>query len=160
MKRLIWICIVTFAASASFAQSLAEVAKKEKERRKGLDATESRTITDTELKRAGGPRLPTAAPATSSEDTDDDAAEEDSEEERDEIADTRRTEQYWRGRLAPIDSKIQTLEERLKSPQFTMNPVGAPDRERVERQLAEARAERQAVLDEARRAGAPPGWLR
>ncbi len=33
MKRLIWTFIVMFAASAAVAQSLAEIAKKEKERR-------------------------------------------------------------------------------------------------------------------------------
>ena len=159
MKRLVWVCIVLFAASSAFAQSLAEVAKKEKERRKQLDSSDSRTITDTELRRAGGPRVLTTTATSSGENADDDA-EEDVEEDQDEIADERQTEQYWRSRLAPIDSRIQSLEQRLNSPQFTMNPVGAPDRERLERELADARAQRQDVINEARRKGVPPGWLR
>jgi hypothetical protein len=163
MRRLIWIAIVMFAASAAFAQSLAEVAKKEKERREKLEAEETRTITDVELRRAGGPpTLPTTASSTSSTDSEE-GAEEDAaagDEEEEEATDPRRTEEYWRGRLEPIDSRIQSLEQRLNSPQFTSNPTGAADRQRLEQQLAEARAQRQAVLDEARRAGAPPGWLR
>ena len=159
MKRLIWTFIVMFAASAAVAQSLAEIAKKEKERRGQLESSESRTITDVELRRAGGPL--TALPRTSRSDADsDDVAEEDVEEDQEEITDERQTEDYWRGRLAPIDTRIKSMEERLQSPQFTSNPVGAPDRERLERQLAEARAERRAVVDEARRKGVPPGWLR
>ena len=159
MKRLIWTFIVMFAASAAVAQSLAEIAKKEKERRRQLESSESRTITEVELRRAGGPL--TALPRTSRSDADsDDVAEEDVEEDQEEIADARQTEDYWRGRLAPIDTRIKSMEERLQSPQFTSNPVGAPDRERLERQLAEARAKRQAVVYEARRKGVPPGWLR
>ncbi len=159
MKRLIWTFIVMFAASAAVAQSLGEIAKKEKERRRHLESSESRTITDVELRRAGGPL--TALPRTSRSDADsDDVAEEDVEEDQEEITDERQTEDYWRGRLAPIDTRIKSMEERLQSPQFTSNPVGAPDRERLERQLAEARAKRRAVVDEARRKGVPPGWLR
>ena len=159
MKRLIWTFIVMFAASAAVAQSLAEIAKKEKERRRQLESSESRTITEVELRRAGGPL--TALPRTSRSDADsDDVAEEDVEEDQEDIADARQTEDYWRGRLAPIDTRIKSMEERLQSPQFTSNPVGAPDRERLERQLAEARAKRQAVVYEARRKGVPPEWLR
>ncbi len=162
MKRLTcltWTFIVMFAASAAMAQSLAEIAKKEKERRKQLESSESRTITDVELRRAGGPR--TTLSSTSRSDADsDDVAEEDVEADEEEIADERQTEDYWRGRLAPIDTRIKSMEERLQSPQFTSNPAGEPARERLERQLAQARAERQAVLDEARRKRVPPGWLR
>lgn len=162
MKRLIclsWTVIMILAASAAVAQSLAEIAKKEKERRSQLDSSESRTVTDVELRRAGGPR--TTLSSTSSRNADsDDVAEEDADEDQEEIVDERQTEDYWRGRLAPIDARLKTMEERLQSPQFTSNPVGAPDRMRLERQIAQVRAERQAVLDEARRKGVPPGWLR
>ena len=162
MKRLIrlsWTFVMMFAASAVLAQSLAEVAKKEKERRDQLESSETRTITDVELRRAGGPA--TTQTRTSPSDADsDDVAEEDLEEDQEEIADERQTEDYWRGRLAPIDTSIKSMEERLQSPQFTSNPVGGADRERLERQIAEARTRRQAVVDEARRKGVPPGWLR
>ena len=158
MKRLIclsWTVIMILAASATVAQSLAEIAKKEKERRNQLDSSETRTVTEVELRRAGGPR--TMLSSTSSSDA---VTEEDAEEDEEEVADERQTEDYWRGRLAPIDTRLKSMEERLQSPQFTSNPVGAPDRQRLERQIAQARAERQTVLDEARRKGVPPGWLR
>ena len=162
MKRLICLigtCIVMFAASAAVAQSLADIAKKEKERRKQLDSSETRTVTEVELRRAGGPL--TTLPSASRSDADsDDVAEEDAEEDEEEIVDARQTEDYWRSRLAPIDARLKSMEERLQSPQFTSNPVGAPDRERLERRLAQARADRQTILDEARRKGVPPGWLR
>ncbi len=162
MKRLMCLmgtCVVMFAASAAVAQSLADVAKKEKERRKQLDSSASRTITDVELRRAGGP-LTTLSTTSQSNADSDDVAEEDVEADDAEIVDERQTEDYWRGRLAPIDARIQSMEERLQSPEFTYNPVGAPDRQRLEQQLAQARAERQTILDEARRKGVPPGWLR
>ena len=162
MKRLIclsWTVIMILAASAAVAQSLAEIAKKEKERRNQLDSSESRTVTDIELRRAGGPRTMLSSPSSSNADSDD-VAEEDLEEDQEEIADERQTEDYWRGRLAPIDTSIKSMEERLQSPQFTSNPIGGADRKRLERQIAEARTRRQAVVDEARRKGVPPGWLR
>lgn len=162
MKRLIclsWTVIMILAASAALAQSLAEVAEKEKERRNQIDSSESRTVTEVELRRAGGPRVP--ASSTSSQNADsDDVAEQDLEEDQEEIADARQTEDYWRGRLAPIDTRLKNLEDHLQSPQYTSNPVGASDRQRLERQIAGVRAERQAVLDEARRKAVPPGWLR
>lgn len=166
MKRQVLTCAVMIvAASTAFGQSLAEIAKKEKERRKHIDTTESRTVTDVELRRVGGPReLSTSSTlsnsSSDSEDGEEGVAEQDLEDDQNEIADQRQTEDYWRGRLSPIDARIQALEQRLQSPQFTSNPIGAPDRERVEGQLAAARAERQAVVDEARRKGVPPGWLR
>jgi hypothetical protein len=116
-------------------------------------------VTDVELRRAGGPRTTLSSTSSSSADSDD-VAEEDVEEDQEEIVDERQTEDYWRGRLAPIDTRLKSMEERLQSPQFTSNPVGAPDRQRLERQIAQARAERQTILDEARRKGVPPGWLR
>jgi len=162
MKRLICLmgtCMMMFAASGAVAQSLADIAKKEKERRKQLDSSETRTVTEVELRHAGGPL--TTLPSTSRTDADsDDVAEEDVEQGEEEIVDERQTEAYWRGRLAPIDARIKRMEERLQSPQFTSNPVGGPDRQRLESQLAQARADRQTILDEARRKGVPPGWLR
>lgn len=167
VRRAIWalssLAVAILLAAPAGAQSLVEVAKKEKERREKLEASEgeTRTITDVELRRAGGPQtLPTSRPtAAGSDDEEADTAAE-SEEDTEETVDPRETEAYWRGRLQTIDDRIQQLETRLQSPQYTMNPTGATDRQRLERQLAEARAARQALLDEARRAGVPPGWLR
>ena len=161
MKRLICLmgtCVVMFAASAAVAQSLADIAKKEKERRKQLDSSETRTVTEVELRQTAGPLT---LPSTSRPDADsDEVAEESVGEGEEEIVDERQTEAYWRGRLAPIDARIKRMEERLQSPQFTSNPIGGADRKRLERQIAEARTRRQAVVDEARRKGVPPGWLR
>jgi len=164
MKRLIclsWIVIMILATSAAVAQSLAEIAKKEKERRNQIDSSESRTVTEVELRRAGGPRTGlSSTPPSQTTDSDDVAEDDEEEEDQEETVDERQTEDYWRKRLAPIDNRIKSMEERLQSPQFTSNPYGASDRKRLEGQIAQARAERQTVIDEARRKGVPPGWLR
>jgi hypothetical protein len=161
MKRLILLCIATFITTTLGAQSLAEVAEKEKQRRKQLDGSGTRTVTDVELRRVGGPLTSVTSSSTSADpDNADEVGEAELESDEEEPVDERRDEAYWRGRLEPIDTRIETMESRLAGPEFTSNPVGASDRERLEQQLARARAERQAVLDEARRKGVPPGWLR
>lgn len=162
MKRLILLVLATFIATAAGAQSLADIAKKEKQRREQLDSEEVHTVTGDELRRVGGPRTSvTTTRTTDEEDENGDGAEgAELDSDEDEAVDERRDEAYWRSRLAPIDTRIATMQTRLQSPEFTSNPVGGPDRQRLEQQLATARAERQAVLDEARRKGVPPGWLR
>jgi hypothetical protein len=163
MKRLVWVLLATWVAATASAQSLVDVAKKEKERRKEVDSSPSRTVTDVELRRAGGPRttLPSANTSTSSAGDADDSNDADANAEDEEAAtDERQTEAYWRGRLAPFDARITSMETRLQGAEFTSNPRGGPARQRLEQDLARAKTERQAVLDEARRKGAPPGWLR
>lgn len=166
ISALVSLAVAIGLAATAGAQSLAEVAKKERERREKLEASEGETptITDVELRRAGDSgTLPTSRTTTADSGDDEAGGETEPEEDTEEAAeaaDPRQTEAYWRGRLQPIDERIQRLETQLQSPQYTMNPVGGPERQRLEQQLERARAQRQAVLDEARRAGVPPGWLR
>lgn len=162
MKRLISTAIALLFAAGAGAQSLAEIAKKEKERRAKLDTKSTKTITDTELARSGGPM--TTSTTTTSSSTDDGTSEtEDGEEATDEAADApdpQQTREYWQNRLRAVDQRIQSLEARLASPELTSDPRGAVIRQQAERDLAAARAERQAIVQEGRRAGVPPGWLR
>jgi hypothetical protein len=62
--------------------------------------------------------------------------------------------------VSAVNKKIQDLEARLKSPELTSDVRGASRREAAERDLAQARSEKQTIADEARRKGIPPGWLR
>lgn len=150
-------------AGTAISQSLADVAKKEKERRATNKAEQTRTITDDDL------RSTRFAPATTSTvaadgTTDDEGGEgeddAEAEDEQTEQEDPRQTEEYWRNRLSGVDGKIRALQAELDSPLNTSDPRGAPRRQRLEQDLAQAQAERGAIVDEARRAGAPPGWLR
>ena len=162
MKRLV-LALAVLCASATLVspQSLVEVAKKEKERRKKVDAQGSQAFTENDLR--GGPRLPAARPssgASTTETAGTTAAPEGGETTAEPEEDPTKTESYWRERVSGVNKKIQDLEARLQSPELTSDTRGASRREAVERDLAQARSEKQAIADEARRKGAPPGWLR
>jgi hypothetical protein len=161
MKRLV-LALAVLCASATLVspQSLAEVAKKEKERRKKVDAQGSQAFTENDLR--GGPRLPPrpSSSTTTPGSTETGAAPEGGETPAEPEEDPTKTESYWRQRVSAVNKKIQDLEARLQSPELTSDRRGASRREAVERDLAQARGEKQAIADEARRKGVPPGWLR
>jgi hypothetical protein len=162
MKRLVLALAVLYASAAlASAQSLVEVAKKEKERRKKVEAESKQAFTESDLR--GGPRLPASRPSSSastSQTTATAATPEGGETAAEAEPDPTKTESYWRDRVSAVNKKIQDLEARLQSPELTSDTRGASRREAVERDLAQARSEKQAIADEARRKGAPPGWLR
>ncbi len=159
MTRLFWILLATLLASSAAAQTLAGIAKKEKERRANNDEEQTQTITERELRRnLGGPMTTSTAVAATDESSD--SADEDDADAEPEQVDPSQTREYWRNRLSGVDGRIQTLQQQLQSPLYTSDPRGASRRDRLEQQLAQAQAERDAIVEEARRAGAPPGWLR
>ena len=159
MTRLFWIVLATLLASSAAAQTLAGIAKKEKERRANNDEEQTQTITERELRRnLGGPMTTSTAVAATDEESD--SADEDNADAEPEQVDPSQTREYWRNRLSGVDGRIQTLQQQLQSPLYTSDPHGASGRQRLEQQLAQAQAERDAIVEEARRAGAPPGWLR
>jgi len=160
MKRLVWALAVLYAsASLVSAQSLVEVAKKEKERRKKVDAQGKQAFTESDLR--SGPRLPQASSRSTAPQTGQAAAtEEGGETPAEPEPDPTKTEGYWRERVSAINKKIQDLEAKLRSPELTSDSRGASRRQAAERDLAQARSEKQAIADEARRKGVPPGWLR
>ncbi len=160
MRRLFWIMLATFLASSAAAQSLAEIAKKEKDRRANNNAEQTRTITENDLRRnLRGPMTSSTVASATDEESSEDESDAESETEP-EPEDPRQTAEYWRNRLSSVDQRIQTLQQQLQSPLYTSDPRNASGRERLEQQLAQAQAERAAIVEEARRAGAPPGWLR
>ena len=161
MKRLVLILAVLCASvGLASSQSLVEVAKKEKERRKKLDAQEKQSFTETDLQ--GGLRLParTTSSAPASTPTAGSPAAPDGGGESAAEQDPTTTESYWKQRVSTVNKKIQDLEAKLKSPELTSDPRGADRRAAVERDLAKARSEKQGIADEARKKGVPPGWLR
>ena len=156
MRSIVFLLAFLLAAASWAGQSLTEIAKKERERRKALEGQKGEVITDRELRAfRGDPATARTASATSEETGDEEEAESEEAPE-----DPRRTESYWRDRLKPIDDRIRQMEADLSSPLYTENVRGGPARQRLERDLEQARRDRQAIVDEARRAGVPPGWLR
>lgn len=153
------------------AQTLAEVAKKEKERR-GKNSTEAkRTITDRELASSFGGLPPTSStvqtPASGEGTTASGAAETQGGETP--AQDETKTEAYWQSRVKGSKEKIAKLEQQLQSDDWGggqrvgVDPRGANNlsaRQQAEQQLAAARSELEAVRAEARKAGVPPGWVR
>ncbi len=166
-----FLLLLGLTVGLSSAQSLVDLAKKEKERRSKNQTPETKVITDRDLQSHG--RLPETLPTTTpTEEGSEDAAAggdegEDQEGEEDETQDP----EYWRQRVEGVNKKIQDLEEQLNSPDMTwneglrddVNPLGQKNlsrRQELENQLAQARAELETIQEEARRAGVPPGWVR
>jgi hypothetical protein len=151
----------TIAGGAAMAQSLAQLAKKEKERREKLHGEKAKTFTDRDLTAVEGAGTPvTASSSAPAASEDEEATSTDTESEESEQEDPTQTREYWQDRLRPIDQRIAELQARLASPELTANPRGASERQRVESDLAAARAQRQAIVEEARHKGVPPGWVR
>lgn len=160
MTRLIFLLLASMMASYASAQSLAEIAKKERERREKLDQPKSETITERDLRTAGGALVESTVTVPGEEEEESDSTEGSTAEEPEQ--DERGTRAEWQARIQAVDDRIARLEQQLNSPLYTNNPTGGGmmDRQRLERQLAEARQERNAILAEARRKNVPPGWLR
>jgi hypothetical protein len=165
--RTIALLVTTLALSmgVAFSQSLAEIAKKEKKRR-DTNKTESKTvITDRELTQSYGGLLPTSLSTAA----DGDAESEETAEVDEELQDETKTREYWQGRVGGAKEKIAKLETELNDGDWGQGQAVGVDprgqnnlarRQQNEQQLQAARAELEAIRAEARKAGAPPGWVR
>ncbi len=164
MRRLMWTAAFLLLASSVWAQSLAEVARKEKERRKKVEASGSHNYTEADLRYAEGPMTQVTGASTAASSTEEGSETEATAAETEESAtageDPTRTEAYWRGRLDPLDARIRDLEAQLQRPEYNENMSGGTARQALEQRLEQARSQKQAVIEEGRRAGVPPGWLR
>jgi hypothetical protein len=162
--------VLGLGAALTSAQTLAEVAKKEKERRGKTSAGTAKSITDRELARSysGLPptsssvQTPAASEGAKTEGTEGGGGEKPAENET-------KTPEYWQNRMKASKEKIAKAEEALKADDWGsgqrvgVDPNGANNlgsRQQAEQQLAAARAELDAIRAEARRAGVPPGWVR
>jgi hypothetical protein len=162
------ILVLALGAGITAAQTLTEVAKKEKTRRDKNKSEPTRTITEREL--AGGYG---SLPATSSTSSTTSGAEgteaAPAEGEQPAAEDETKTQAYWQNRVKGTKEKIAKLEGQLQSEDWGegqrvgvdprgMNNLGT--RQKAEQDLAAARSELAAIQAEARRAGVPPGWVR
>ena len=170
----LWTVVLAFLSAVASAQSLVDVAKKEKQRREKNKTDSTRVITDRELTGGYGGGLPASTSqtssqaATSGENADTSGAAKD-DAKGDQAQDATKTQEYWQNRVKGAKDKIAKLETQLKSEDWGqgqrvgVDPRGETnlaDREQVEQQLTAARSELDAIQAEARRAGVPPGWVR
>jgi hypothetical protein len=161
------ISVLGLGSAIASAQTLAEVAKKEKARRGKNNTETTRTITDREL--ASSYRGLSSASSTVS--TGEATAEGTAATEGEAAAapDEQKTQEYWQNRVKGSKEKIAKAEQQLQSEDWGqgqkvgVDPRGANNlgtRQQVEQQLAAARSELEAIRAEARKAGVPPGWVR
>ncbi len=161
--------VLGLGAAPVFSQSLAEVAKKERERRDKTTGSK-RTITDRELASSFG-GLPPASSTVSTPASGEAAAAAGAEGQAGETApqDETKTQAYWQNRVKGSKDKIAKIEQQLQSDDWGagqrvgVDPRGATNlgsRQQAEQQLAAARSELAAIQAEARKAGVPPGWVR
>jgi hypothetical protein len=170
-------------AAPLFAQSLADLAKKEEERRKAI-AAPAKVYTNKDLMAPPPMSTPPppapGAPAAAAPAAGTDAAKDKEKEAKDK--EPAKDQAYWSGRMKNLTAEIarnetyaEALQTRINSllTDFTNRDDPAQraviERDR-QRALAELNRLNQAIVDgkkavadleeEARRAGVPPGWLR
>jgi len=164
--------VLGLGSAVASSQSLAEVAKKEKERR-GKNSTESkRTITERELASSFGgipPASSTVQTPASAANGESSAAAAEGEGGETPAQDEKKTPDYWQNRMKGSKEKIAKLEAQLQADDWGsglkvgVDPRGANNlgsRQQAEQQLAAARSELEAIRAEGRKAGVPPGWVR
>jgi len=180
LAALAAVALLFAAAAPVFAQSLADLAKREEERRKKIPEP-AKVYTNKDLSAGQAPSTPPAsatpaAPAATPSDAakDKEAAAKDKAPARDQA--------YWAGRLKALrdelarnDTFAEAMQTRLNSLQTDfVNRDDPAQRSVIERNRQKVASElnrlKQSIIDgkkaiadleeEARRAGVPPGWLR
>ncbi|HEY6213014.1 MAG TPA: hypothetical protein VIW45_12055 [Vicinamibacterales bacterium] len=185
MKKLLTTLACTFVAAAiaapALAQTLADVARKEEERRKEIKQP-AKVITNTDLKPGMQPTSPApagseTAPAAKNDKKDDKAATTDKPS-----ADAPKDQAYWSGRKKALQTTLDRDSSYADALQVKINALTADfvnrddpaQRSKIEQDRNKALAEldrlkktidadKKALIDlddEARKAGVPPGWLR
>lgn len=178
--------LLLFAAAAR-AQSLAELARKEEERRKNVPEA-AKVYTNKDLNAAPGPSAPPPAisSAAAAADAGKDAGKEkDAKDVKTKDANGNaivKDKAYWAGRLKTLQDRVDQSQTYVEAIQTRINALSTDfvnrddpaQRSVIERDRQKAVAElarlKKTILDgkkaiadleeEARREGVPPGWLR
>ncbi len=191
MKRILPVSaaiLVALTAAAAFPQSLADLAKQERERREKIKA-DTKVITNQDTPRYKASPITTVTPAPTSQktaaekpDTEGAAPARPAKANPDEPTDYQgRPESFWRQTMTDARQSIKTLENEANvltlkladlQNQFYRESSGFRQQEiqreiqktlyeqdRNKEELAKARDQLQDLEKEARRSGALPGWL-
>ena len=181
MKKLwfqLGLMLIFFVGVSLAADSLAELAKKEKERRAKMKATKTFTNQDIEDYKAKHP-----TPGSGYEGSGKTEGTETAKNEEGKEKDKTNSEEYWRGRYQETNDRVKGAQEKSDGLQSDINALtrsfyaegdGVAQRGQIEaernqrledleaakKELEEAKQAEEDLQEEARRAGAPPGWLR
>ncbi len=183
-KRIVLLLSLAALAGTARAQSLADVARKEEERRKAVPEP-AKVYTNKDLTGLPGGATPPPPPAPASKPADAkdaDKAAKDAKAKDDKDKGPPKDQAYWAGRLKQLQDQLlrdqnyaDAMQTRINS--LTTDFVNRDDpaqRSVIERDRQKSVAElarltksvqdtKKAIADlqeEARRAGVPPGWLR
>jgi len=179
-------CLLVAAAS-SYAQSLADVARKEEERRK-TQPQATKVYTNKDLADVPPSTAPSPAPAAASPGTPaasgsatSPATKDDQKDAKDDKSEAK-GQSYWSGRMKTAQQALDrdstfadALQSRISA--LTTDFVNRDDPaqratierdrqkavaelDRLKKQVADDRKAISTIEEEARRAGVPPGWLR
>ena len=170
-------CVAIAIAAPAFAQSLADVAKKEEERRKEIKKP-AKVITNTDLK----PGYPTFSQPTAPSPGATDASRDDKAPAGGGDSAPAKDQKYWQDKKKALQQQLDNDNGYAEALQVRINalttdfvnrddPVqkGKIEQDRI-KALAELDRLKKAIVDdqkalkdldeEARKAGVPPGWLR
>jgi hypothetical protein len=181
-KMFLLVGVLVAFVTVSFAEDsdLVKAAKREKERREKVEAKKVLTNQDVEEIRK---KQPISGIESSEAEGETEPAEETTGEAKKPEVDPTQTEEYWRARKQETDARLNDAQARVEQLQSEINSLtqafyaeadGVAQRpliesERIERlkeleqakqELENARAASEGLEDEARRAGALPGWVR
>jgi hypothetical protein len=190
---LAFVPVLLGAAMPVFAQTLADLAKREEERRKKI-AEPAKVYTNKDLAQApvtstpapGSPTSATssaaAAPDSGSTSADASAAASQDKKDDEKSKGPVKDQAYWSGRLKSLQENLSRDEGYVAAMQTRLNSLQADfvnrddpaqravierDRnkvlaelERLKKSIADQKKGIADFLEEARRAGVPPGWLR
>ena len=178
------VATVLLFATAAQAQSLAELARKEEERRKTVPEA-AKVYTNKDLTPTAASTTPPTTPPPAADAAKDASKEKDAKDvkEKDENGkEIVKDKAYWSGRMKALQDQVDQNSTYVDAIQTRINALSTDfvnrddpaQRAVIERDRQKAVAElarlKQAILDgkkaiatlddEARRAGVPPGWLR
>ena len=180
IPALLTIVVMGLGSGPVHGQTLADVAKKEEERRKTVKGS-GKTYTNKDLGSLppGTPPPPAAKPAAST-----DAAAKDAEKpgEQEKEKEPAKDQAYWAGRIKELQTQLQRDQTYVDALQTRVNSLAsefvnrddpaqrgvlAGERQKalgeLERLKKQIEATKKAIADleeEARKANVPPGWLR
>jgi hypothetical protein len=177
-------CAMLAFAGSSAAQSLADIARKEEARRKNIPDP-AKVYTNKDLKPVPSPASPPAA-STPDAKTDEKAAPEKGETakaaDKNDNAVPAKDQAYWAGRLKAAQEQLARDETYVAAMQSRINALttdfvnrddpaqkrtieqdrvkAIAEMDRLKQAIANDKKALDSLLEEARRAGVSPGWLR
>jgi hypothetical protein len=172
-------------ASAGQTPSLAEVAKKEQERRKATKPAQ-KVLTNKDLPESAKKPLPAPTPGATTEPSAAAPAQKPGDEQKpgddQKKEDEQKEEAWWRARITQAREDLRRNEVFLEALQSRVNALSADfvnrddpyqrakigedrqkalaETDRVKVEIAEQKKKIEDIEEEARKAGVPPGWLR